>query len=424
MPLNLGSYSSGINLGYAGVYQGDPYPAQIPILCDSNSIMANQKLGESYSGDAYANAFTLPVEITEQGGTVVSGGEQMAFKNGATATNYPIGDNVNDYLSPPAGFAGWMRSTHELKLADDSTATWTVEYEVTDGGIILPVLVEPLPDHVIGESSTISVDVKPSFENADTYEASGLPVSTGFVVSDGVFSGSPAQADRDNSPLDITITASNAYDSVEDIFTLTIQAAPSITISGQTTTDNTPTIVGTCSDSEAALELTVNGVTYTPALSGTDWSQTLQTLPIGTHEMTLTATDDVGNVSTATDSVVIEPVPAFAPLFSTSIRLAIKTLFVNTDVDLELKVHDGFELSDVAELKVMLRSADASPVEVIKTLGNGIQTDGSTIMLNINRGDVERAGVYELHAAFTDQQGKYRGLTLTPSSVKFEKFLL
>ncbi|BES72174.1 hypothetical protein RE428_31920 [Marinobacter nanhaiticus D15-8W] len=138
MNLNLGSFSANvIELGYVGPYSA--YPVQIPILCDSNSIMANQKLGVGYSGDAYANAFTLPVEITEQGGTVVSGGEQMTFKNGATATDYPIGDDVNDYLSPPAGFTGWMRSTHERKLADESTATWTVEYQITDGEIIVSV---------------------------------------------------------------------------------------------------------------------------------------------------------------------------------------------------------------------------------------------------------------------------------------------
>ncbi|NLF73821.1 MAG: hypothetical protein GX575_32830, partial [Candidatus Anammoximicrobium sp.] len=77
---------------------------------------------------------------------------------------------------------------------------------------------------------------------------------------------------------------------------------PVVTVSGQTTTDTTPTITGTVSD--GTLQVVVNGVTYNPddghlSVTGTNWSLTIPAgseLAVGKYDVAASSTDTAGNI--------------------------------------------------------------------------------------------------------------------------------
>jgi hypothetical protein len=90
--------------------------------------------------------------------------------------------------------------------------------------------------------------------------------------------------------------------------------SPIVTVNPLTTSDPTPSVTGTVSD--GSLSVTVNNQTYSPGdgnliLVGTDWTLNIpavDTLPLGTYDVSASATDAAGNVGTdtTTGELVIE----------------------------------------------------------------------------------------------------------------------
>ncbi|MAL97154.1 MAG: hypothetical protein CL583_01770 [Alteromonadaceae bacterium] len=230
-----------------------------------------------------------------------------------------------------------------------------------------------------------------------------------------------------STPDTYTLTYSGPVDSsgnVADPVTRTVvvvMAPVAVTIEPQSTTDNTPTLTGTVSREDVELSLTINDQVYSPAFTGTTWTQTTATLPIGTHPATITATDSDGNTDTATAEITIEPTMAFVPMYSTEVRMSIKILRIKTDVDIAFSVVDDFEVADVSDMTLLLKK---NGVDLIKTLNNGISVYNGKIILSIDSSDIDAEGEYEVHGLMIDQQGKRRGLTLSPDKLRFEKFLL
>lgn len=111
----------------------------------------------------------------------------------------------------------------------------------------------------------------------------------------------------------MTVTATDAASNAgTDTATLTINQAadttpPIVTIDPVTTADATPTISGSINDAGADLVLNVNS-TNTPATNNQDgtWTVTLPTIPVGTHTMTITATDPANNVGTDSATLTIQ----------------------------------------------------------------------------------------------------------------------
>lgn len=86
--------------------------------------------------------------------------------------------------------------------------------------------------------------------------------------------------------------------------------APAVTIGTKTTTDTTPTLTGTVDDPNATVVVTVNGTDYTATVSGSDWSADVtNALIVGSYDISVTATDQAGNVGSAneTDGLTILP---------------------------------------------------------------------------------------------------------------------
>jgi hypothetical protein len=116
---------------------------------------------------------------------------------------------------------------------------------------------------------------------ADLDATVGLDLSAGQDITDGAGNALP-----------------NTEPAIDETYTLD-NTAPTVSIDSLTTSDTTPPLSGTVDDNSATLELTVNGQTATPTNNGDGtWSladDVLTALPLGTYDVAITATDDVGN---------------------------------------------------------------------------------------------------------------------------------
>jgi len=118
----------------------------------------------------------------------------------------------------------------------------------------------------------------------------------------------------------ITATATNAQGSTGPASTalaVTIDVAPpTVTVTPLITTDRTPALTGTVSETAAAIQVTVNGSSY-PATNNGNGTWTLANnaitpaLAVGTYNVSVSATDPAGNVGTdaSTNELVINNTP-------------------------------------------------------------------------------------------------------------------
>ncbi|OZM56702.1 hypothetical protein CIB95_10800 [Lottiidibacillus patelloidae] len=95
--------------------------------------------------------------------------------------------------------------------------------------------------------------------------------------------------------------------------TITIDVtAPTLTINGgteRTTNDSTPTVSGTTDAPNGAIvTVTVNGQSYTATVTDGTWTVTVDELIDGTYEVTATITDEAGNVSTKTQTLILSTI--------------------------------------------------------------------------------------------------------------------
>jgi hypothetical protein len=94
------------------------------------------------------------------------------------------------------------------------------------------------------------------------------------------------------------------------------RTAPVSTFAGLVTADSTPALSGN-SDDATAVEVEINGITTNAVVSGNTWNipdNTVLPLPIGTYDVTINATDSLGNTSSTVfpNSLAIE-LASFSP---------------------------------------------------------------------------------------------------------------
>lgn len=95
------------------------------------------------------------------------------------------------------------------------------------------------------------------------------------------------------------------------------------------------------------------------------------------------------------------------------------SLFIKTDVDIAFDISLGFAADDVADMTIQLEKGDFA---LTKTLGAGITLVDGSFVMSIARTEVTTTGSYDVYARITDQGGKQRGISLSPSKIQFDKF--
>jgi hypothetical protein len=186
----------------------------------------------------------------------------------------------------------------------------------------------------ITESVESSIDTTPpssptvSISNIKEIDGSDYLASTSLALSGESEAGSDVivtigettyttTADSDGKwSLDITLSqdgeytvstyaqdsANNISSNIEQTFTVDT-TAPTATITDSTTFDTqTPTISGSVNDTNATVTVTINGTEYTPTVgSDGSWSVTSSELSDGDYTVSVTATDQLGNESSAVE---------------------------------------------------------------------------------------------------------------------------
>ncbi len=197
------------------------------------------------------------------------------------------------------GNVGTDASVNELTV--DTTAP-----VVTVTGVSTADNTPALTGTVSDPTATIQVTV-----NGNTYAATNNGDGT-WTLADNTIA--PALAD---GTYDVSVTAIDAVSNVStdaSVNELTVDTtAPVVTITGLTTADNTPALTGTINDATAAVQVTVDGNTYAATNNG-DGTWALADNAIapalldGTYDVSVSATDGVGNVSTdgSVDELVVD----------------------------------------------------------------------------------------------------------------------
>lgn len=281
------------------------------------------------------SSVTIDVTLTVIGGLPVSAGGADAIST--VYADYGI-DQYGDPVSVTGGTATTSRTTYAAKFTGHVTNDLDGDGVADPGepglaGVYIELYTDPNMD---GDPSDGVLVAVVTTDSSGDYEILNLPTGDYVLVEtdpDGFVSVSPL-----NNRLSVNAASLNEFsgNSFFDTIDTTAPAAPSVpdmtagTDLGGSSTDNitsnaTPTFTGTAEPGS-----TVKLYTDFPTpgtLIGTgvadefgNYSITVSTLADGTHNITATATDFVGNVSTASGAltVVIDTTPPAAVIASIS----------------------------------------------------------------------------------------------------------
>ncbi len=206
-----------------------------------------------------------------------------------------------------AGNEGTDATTDELTINSDVILVTIDELATTD---TTPELTGLVSDPAAVVQVTVDGDVYAATNNADGTWT--LADGTVDPLAEGVY--------------DVVVEANNAgagtsgNDGTTDELTIDT-TVPVVTVSPLTTTDQTPGLTGTISESDCTINLNVDGHNYEVSnnndgtwtlTGGAIWSldnNTVRELAYGTYNVTVTATDAAGNVGTdaSTNELTVQP---------------------------------------------------------------------------------------------------------------------
>lgn len=165
------------------------------------------------------------------------------------ATSYQIEyDNNGTFQDASSTFAGYglafnssngvLNGTPNSTMPPDSPITYRarginadgngpwLQFVATIDALAAPAFNGPIPAQSFTQGAAVSFNVAPYFSNFTTLAIAGLPVGSGLSFSSaGLLTGSPNSADVSNSPLSLTVTATNADGTAQGTFTATVTAA-------------------------------------------------------------------------------------------------------------------------------------------------------------------------------------------------------
>ena len=236
---------------------------------------------------------TAVVKVTVNGQTYTAtnnGDGTWTLADNTIATALADGKyDVTAVATDVAGNVGTEATVQELSI-DATAPTVTMSLLVTKDAT--PQLTGTVSD----PSAVVKVTV-----NGQTYTATNNGDGTWTLADNTIATPLP------DGKYDVSVTATDALGNVGSDTTtneLTIDTtAPLVTVKPASTNDSTPKLVGTVDDPTAVVKVTVNGQTYTATNNGDGtWTlpdNTIATpLPDGTYDVTVVATDTVGNAGT------------------------------------------------------------------------------------------------------------------------------
>ncbi|MBV6646771.1 MAG: hypothetical protein KI790_15040 [Cyclobacteriaceae bacterium] len=273
----------------------------------------------------------------------------------------PLADGIYNVLATAtdqAGNIGTDATNAELRI-DASAPVVTVNVLATNDNT--PALSGTISD------STASVEVT---IDGSSYSATNNQDGTWLLADDLI---SPALAD---GFYDVMATATDTLLNADSDATnneLFIDAtAPVVTVTSVATEDNTPALLGTVDDPNAAIQLTVDGQNFNPInLGDGNWSladNTVSFLNVGRYDVQVTATDTLGNQGNdgTTEELTISP--------------RATTALDATDISISGFTANWSSQQDV--LSYLLDVSDQADFSQFIGIYNGFSTDDTTRVVN------------------------------------------
>ena len=193
-------------------------------------------------------------------------------------------------LDPDALQGGAVRAVNSIGNGASESFSFTTERVP-----VPPVLDTSIPDLSLSESESVSINLNSYFSGATSYTVTGFPAGSGLSFSGSRLTGTTSANDIAASPFTLIAEAFSADGSITDAFAVTVLGdAPVIAFSAPLTTTDTSPIVSGTAGTATSITLTVNGQTYTPAVTSGQWSQQLPTLAPNSYPMTLNGEDAEG----------------------------------------------------------------------------------------------------------------------------------
>jgi len=381
--------SGGLTNSNAPVLSGTAEPGSTVTVSDGDAVLGTATVGEDGSWSFTAPALddgshSLTAVVTDAAGN-------------ASAPSTPFTFTLDTV--PPAAVA-------ELALVADNNG---VSVPVTGGGLTgdaSPVLsgsAEPGStvtvsdgDAVLG-TATVGQDGRWSFTAADLTDGGHSLTAT---VTDAAGNVGPA-----SSALDFTVDTT-APDAIVDLTVSDdVGASQGALASGDTTDDSTPTLSGTAEANGIVSVYDGDTLLGTTTADGEgNWSFTTAALSNGLHSFTVTVTDAVGNVSTATQ--------AFDLTIDAGVPPATASLVVTDDSGSTLvELADGDTTRDTTPVLSGLTTAGA-----LVTLYNGDAVIGSVTADAAGQWSFTPAALDEGSYAFRADTANADG-SVTPSPV-------
>ena len=230
----------------------------------------------------------IPASIT--GGSYAVSNDDGATFGGYTTANTTV--QLNDQIKVQHDTA----NDFETAVNTEFTAGGVSDtFTSTTRAAVLPALTLAIPDLNFGQGDTVSLDLNTYFSGATSYALTGLPAGSGLSFSGSQLTGTTSANDIAASPFTLTAEAFSADGSITDGFAVAVLGdAPVIAFSAPLTTTDTSPIVSGTAGAATSITLTVNGQTYTPAVTSGQWSQQLPTLAPNSYPMTLNGEDAEG----------------------------------------------------------------------------------------------------------------------------------
>ncbi len=337
-----------------------------------NSLLTGETLSITLNGETYTP-------------TVATDGTWSFTANTLADGTYDITATVTD----TAGNVSTDTTSNELIIDTTAPATPTVN-TLTSNDTTPEITGTTGTGNSLLTGETLSVAL-----NGETY--------TPTVATDGTWSFTVSNANALTSgTYEVVATFTDAAgnistDTTSNELTVDTIAPATPTVNAQTSNNSTPVITGTTGTGSAlltgeTLSVALNGETYTAtvATDGT-WHFTANTLADGTYDITATATDTAGNVSTDTTSNELT-VDTTAPVTTPTVNAQTSN---DTTPIITGTTGTGSALTTGETLSVALDGTSYTPT---------VATDG-TWSFTVSNANALTSGTYEVVATFTDATG-------------------
>jgi len=275
-----------------------------------NASTASASVSRTYDATGAAvtaNSLTTNDTTPTLTGTVADGTATVSVSAGGQTVAATVTGTTWSATLPTALAEGTypVTATSTDSAGNSATATATLVIDVTaPTAAVTSTAPDPTSTSPIPFTATFSEDVT-------GFSAAGLSVTngtvSGFTQVDArtyTFAVSPLA----QGTVSVSVNAAAATDAAGNGNTASAavtrtfdSAGPVVTANPLTTNDTTPTLTGTVDDPNATVTVVVDGQTVTATVTGTTWTADVPVaLAEGTYDITVTATDALGNAGTTT----------------------------------------------------------------------------------------------------------------------------